>query len=83
MRAVLDYCSGGIQRAVPAGTRVLHEGSKTRQNISRIDRIIKAAGGTMDNLVKMANYVVDIKNSTEVWRARHEFFTGIFPLPRL
>ena len=29
MRAVLDYCTGGIQRAVPAGTLVLHEGSKT------------------------------------------------------
>ena len=29
MRAVLDYCTGGIQRAVPAGTFVLHEGSKT------------------------------------------------------
>ena len=29
MRAVLDYCTGGIQRPVPAGTLVLHEGSKT------------------------------------------------------
>ena len=29
MRAVLDYCTGGVQRAVPAGTLVLHEGSKT------------------------------------------------------
>ena len=29
MRAVLDYCTGGIQRAVPAGTLVLHEGSQT------------------------------------------------------
>jgi CRP/FNR family transcriptional regulator, cyclic AMP receptor protein len=29
MRAVLDYCTGGIQRALPAGALVLHEGSKT------------------------------------------------------
>jgi CRP/FNR family cyclic AMP-dependent transcriptional regulator len=29
MRAVLDYCTGGIQRAMPAGTLVLHEGSRT------------------------------------------------------
>ncbi|WKA29711.1 Crp/Fnr family transcriptional regulator [Bradyrhizobium roseum] len=29
MRAVLDYCTGGFQRQVPAGTFVLHEGSKT------------------------------------------------------
>ena len=29
MRAVLDYCSGAMKREVPAGTLVLHEGSKT------------------------------------------------------
>jgi len=29
MRAVLDYCSGAVQRTVPSGTLVLHEGSKT------------------------------------------------------
>jgi CRP-like cAMP-binding protein len=29
MRAVLDYCTGGIQRIVPAGTRVIHEGAST------------------------------------------------------
>ena len=29
MRAVLDYCTGATRREVPAGTFVLHEGSKT------------------------------------------------------
>ena len=29
MRAVLDYCTGGIEREVPAGTQVIHEGGKT------------------------------------------------------
>src|ERR1700720_2307985 len=29
MRAVLDCCTGGIQRAVSAGTLVLHEGGTT------------------------------------------------------
>ena len=29
MRAVLDYCSGGIQRDVPAGTLVIREGGTT------------------------------------------------------
>lgn len=29
MRAILDYCTGGIKRDVPAGTSVLHEGGKT------------------------------------------------------
>jgi CRP/FNR family cyclic AMP-dependent transcriptional regulator len=29
MREVLDYCGGGIQRNVPAGTLLLHEGGTT------------------------------------------------------
>ena len=29
MHTVLDYCSGGIQRTVAAGTPVIHEGSTT------------------------------------------------------
>ena len=37
----------------------------------------------MDNLIKMTMYVVDIKNNTEVWRARREFFTGDFPASTL
>src|SRR5262245_36203074 len=59
------------------------EYEQTRQIFSRIDRIIKAAGGTMDNLVKMTIYVVDIRKNTEVWRARREFFTGDFPASTL
>jgi CRP-like cAMP-binding protein len=29
MRAVLDYCTGGLEREVPAGTILIHEGGKT------------------------------------------------------
>jgi CRP/FNR family transcriptional regulator, cyclic AMP receptor protein len=29
MRAVLDYCTGGVEREVPAGTVLIHEGGKT------------------------------------------------------
>ena len=29
MRAVLDYCTGGLEREVPAGTVLIHEGGKT------------------------------------------------------
>jgi CRP/FNR family transcriptional regulator, cyclic AMP receptor protein len=29
MRAILDYCTGGIQRSVSAGTLVIHEGGTT------------------------------------------------------
>jgi len=29
MRAILDYCTGGTRRSLPAGTLVIHEGGKT------------------------------------------------------
>jgi CRP/FNR family cyclic AMP-dependent transcriptional regulator len=29
MRAVLEYCTGGVQRTISAGTIVIHEGSTT------------------------------------------------------
>ena len=56
MQAVLDYCTGGNQRAVPAGTLVLHEGSKTghlfvllegRLEVIKGDSVV-AAGGAVD-----------------------------------
>ena len=66
------YISGQVSRPFEGGTVIVgkDEYEQARQIFSRIDRIIKAAGGTMDDLVKMTIYVVDIKNNTEVWRAR-------------
>jgi reactive intermediate/imine deaminase len=79
------FISGQVARPFEDGTGIVgkDEYEQTKQIFSRIDRIIKAAGGTMDNLVKMTIYVVDIKNNTEVWRARREFFTGDFPASTL
>jgi enamine deaminase RidA (YjgF/YER057c/UK114 family) len=37
----------------------------------------------MSDIVKVTIYVVDIKQNTEVWRARQEFFTGDFPCSTL
>jgi 2-iminobutanoate/2-iminopropanoate deaminase len=79
------YISGQVARPFEGGSTVVgkDEYEQTRQIFSRIERIIKAAGGTMDNLVKMTIYVVDIKNNAEVWRARREFFSGDFPTSTL
>ena len=43
----------------------------------------EAAGGSLDDVVKMTFFMVDIKNNTEVWRARREFFSGDFPASTL
>ena len=37
----------------------------------------------MSDVVKMIIYVVNIRNNTEVWRARREFFSGDFPVSTL
>ncbi len=79
------YISGQVARPFEGGTGMVgkDEYEQSRQIFSRIERIIKAAGGTMDNLVKMTIFVVDITKNTEVWRARREFFTGDFPASTL
>jgi 2-iminobutanoate/2-iminopropanoate deaminase len=79
------YISGQVARPFEGGSGIVgkDEYEQTRQIFSRIERIIKAAGGTMDDLVKMTIYVVDISKNTEVWRARREFFSGDFPASTL
>ena len=79
------FISGQVARPFEGGSEIVgkDEYEQTRQIFSRIERIIRAAGGTMDDLVSMTIYVVDITKNTEVWRARREFFSGNFLLPHL
>ena len=60
-----------------------NEYEQTKQIFTRIKRICEAAGGSLEDIVKMTIYMVDIKNNTEVWRARREFFSGDFPASTL
>jgi enamine deaminase RidA (YjgF/YER057c/UK114 family) len=79
------YISGQVARPFDADKGLVgsDEYTQAKQIFARIERIVKAAGGTMDNLVKMTIYMVDITKNTEVWRARREFFTGDFPTSTL
>lgn len=79
------YISGQVARPFEGGAGLVgsDEYTQAKQIFSRIERIVKAAGGTMDNLVKMTIFMVDITKNTEVWRARKEFFTGDFPTSTL
>ncbi len=45
----------------------------------KIRHMVEAAGGRMDDVVKMTIFVTNIRRNTEVWRARREFFSGDFP----
>ncbi|MBS0335244.1 MAG: RidA family protein [Proteobacteria bacterium] len=79
------YISGQVARPFDSDKGLVgsDEYTQAKQIFARIERIVKAAGGTMDNLVKMTIYMVDITRNTEVWRARREFFTGDFPASTL
>lgn len=50
---------------------------------TKIKNLVEAAGGKIDDVVKMNIYVTDMKDNKEIWRARQEFFSGDFPTSTL
>jgi enamine deaminase RidA (YjgF/YER057c/UK114 family) len=78
------FISGTVSRA-PDGATIQgsNEYEQTKIIFGKMRHLVEAAGGAMSDLVKMTIYVVNIKQNTEVWRARQEFFTGDFPCSTL
>jgi len=65
---------------------VLGDGSmygQAKETFTKIKHLVDAAGGTMNDIIRLDIYVTDIKQREEVWRARREFFTGDFPTSTL
>lgn len=50
---------------------------------AKIRHLIEAAGGRMDDIVKVTIFVTDITRREEVWKARAEQFSGDFPCSTL
>jgi len=73
------YRFKGIASVLDSGP--LYEQAK--QIFMRIKRICEGAGGSLDDIVKMTIFMIHIRNNTEVWRARREFFSGDFPASTL
>jgi 2-iminobutanoate/2-iminopropanoate deaminase len=80
----LLFISGTVSRA-PDGVTIdgTNEYEQAKIIFGKIRYLVEAAGGTMSDIVKLTIYVVNIKQNTEVWRARQEFFTGDFPCSTL
>ncbi|WP_027582489.1 cyclic nucleotide-binding domain-containing protein [Bradyrhizobium sp. Ai1a-2] len=51
MRAILDYCGGGVRRQAPAGTVLMHEGGKTGHLFVLIEGRLEVIKG--DSVVAM------------------------------
>ena len=79
------FISGQVARPLEGGTTLVgnNEYEQAKQIFTRIKRICEGAGGGLADLVKMTIFMVNIKNNTEVWRARREFFSGDFPASTL
>ena len=79
------FISGQVARPLEGGKTLVggNEYEQTKQIFTRIKSICEAAGGSLDDIVKMTIFMVDIRNNTEVWRARREFFSGDFPASTL
>ena len=71
------FISGQVSRSND-GKTIEGKGEYEQSKIifTKIKNLVEAAGGTTDDVVKVTIYVVDIRQNTEVWRARQEFFKG-------
>ena len=80
----LLFVSGMVSRA-PDGIAIQgsNEYEQAKIIFGKIRHLVEAAGGAMSDVAKMTIHVVNIKQNTEVWRARQEFFTGDFPCSTL
>lgn len=74
------YVSGLTARA-PDGQMILGDDEYAQAQVifGKMRDLLVAAGGAMDDVVKMTIFVTDIANNSLVWKARKEFFTGDFP----
>ena len=81
----LIFISGQVARPLEGGRTLAgdNEYEQAKQIFTRIKLICEGAGGSLDDVVKLTIFMVDIRNNTEVWRARREFFTGDFPASTL
>lgn len=78
------FISGQVSRSSD-GKTIEGKGEYEQSKIifTKIKNLVEAAGGTTDDVVKVTIYVVNIRQNTEVWRARQEFFKGDFPASTL
>ncbi len=56
---------------------------QSRRTFDKIKHLIEAAGGAMNDIIKVNIYVTEIAEREEAWRARAEFFTEPFPASTL
>ena len=56
---------------------------QTRAVFTKVRHLVEAAGGTMNDVVKMTGFITDIKRREEYLRARRDYFTADPPASTL
>ncbi len=56
---------------------------QTRAVFTKIKHLVEAAGGTMNDIVKMTGFITDIARRDDYLRARRDFFTSDPPASTL
>lgn len=56
---------------------------QTRAVFRKIQALVEAAGGTMNDIVKMTGFITDMRRREDYLRARQPFFTGDPPASTL
>jgi enamine deaminase RidA (YjgF/YER057c/UK114 family) len=74
------FTSGMTARAAD-GQTILgdNEYAQAKVVFQKIKDLVEAAGGQIDDVMKMTIFVTRIAHNTQVWDARKEFFSGNFP----
>ena len=70
---------GGMDRTARSLDRILVGNKLVTSGVT----VVNKPGGSLEDVVKITIFMVNIKNNTEVWRARREFFSGDFPASTL
>lgn len=73
------YISGMTARQSDGETVLGQEYEQSQVIFQKIKDLIEAAGGSLNNIIKMTIFVTNIANNAAVWKARKEFFEGDFP----
>ena len=78
------YVSGQI--ASDNSGKVIGRGDAYKQAqviFRKIAALMEAAGGTVDDVVKVVMYTTDMRHQPDIWKARRETFSGDFPTSTL
>lgn len=74
---------GGLTARMGDKVSGADEYEQSKVIFAKIRDLVEAAGGKMNDVVKVTIFVTNIANNTGVWKARAEFFTGDYPTSTL